>query len=298
MPRQKRQKQVLCDVLCGFLLPEGYGGHEHEWLHLDIDFCVCRLCGKEHACTLDAHGECIVEVCDNRQRVCTLTGYVLSTTELCLEWGGTERVCFENRVVQKMKQAKKYSLACALPGLDLVEQVHQVVAELLQSERTVACAQKEAERKVAKQAMTFMKIMREHGRDHLRRRPCMLYAVAQMHWAYRKVRTVSVGKPCLLESIVQQCTENITCLLQTHGWVRVQKQLSQHTRRKEFICSMLYLMRMGITYRQRCLLPCVPELELLLPQQIFLPTVFDIRSKSITEGENIMKLDIRRCPLN
>ena len=107
-----------------------------------------------------------------------------------------------------------------------------------------------------------------------------------------------MGKPCLLESIVQQCTENITCLLQTHGWVCVKKQLSQHTRSKEFICSMLYLVCMGITYRQCCLLPCMPELKLLLLQQIFLPTVFDISSKSITEGENIMKLDIRCCPLN
>ena len=70
----------------------------------------------------------MVEVCDNLQWVCTLTGYVLSTTKLCLEWGGTEHMCFENRAVQKMRQVKKYSLVCALPGLDLVEQVHQVVA--------------------------------------------------------------------------------------------------------------------------------------------------------------------------
>ena len=35
-----------------------------------------------------------------------------------------------------------------------------------------------------KQAMTFMKIMHKHCCDHLRRLPCMLYTVAQMHWAY------------------------------------------------------------------------------------------------------------------
>ena len=72
----------------------------------------------------------------------------------------------------------------------------------------------------------------------------------------------------------------------------------QHsTRGREFICSMLYLMRMGITFRNQTILQRVEVLNQLLPLQVFLPSVFKIRAKSITEGENIIKLDIQRMPL-
>jgi hypothetical protein len=54
---------------------------------------------------------------------------------------------------------------------------------------------------------------------------------------------------------------------------------------------------MGITYQNRQLLPRVDILHELLPLQVLLPPIFNIRAKSITEGENIIKLDIRRMPL-
>ena len=45
-------------------------------------------------------------------------------------------------------------------------------------------------------------------------------------------------------------------------------------RAREFICSMLYLMRTGITYQRRCILPRVEDLNALLPLQVFLYRVF------------------------
>ncbi len=72
----------------------------------------------------------------------------------------------------------------------------------------------------------------------------------------------------------------------------------QHASRgKEFVCSMLYLMRMGITFRNQTILQKVEILNELLPMQVFLPSFFNIRAKSITEGENLIKLDIQRMPL-
>lgn len=101
----------------------------------------------------------------------------------------------------------------------------------------------------------------------------------------------------LLERVIQICVENITRLIRAHGWHRVHRQLQHATRGKEFICSMLYLMRMGITFRNQNILQKVEVLNELLPMQVFLPTVFNIRAKSITEGENLIKMDILRMPL-
>ena len=61
---------------------------------------------------------------------------------------------------------------------------------------------------------------------------------------------------------------------------------------------MLYLMRMGITFKNQNILQKLEILNDLLPLQVFLPTVFNIRAKSITEGENIIKLDIQRMSLS
>ena len=60
---------------------------------------------------------------------------------------------------------------------------------------------------------------------------------------------------------------------------------------------MLYLMRMGITFKNQILLQKMEILNELLPLQVFLPAVFKIRAKSITEGENIIKLDLQRILL-
>lgn len=101
----------------------------------------------------------------------------------------------------------------------------------------------------------------------------------------------------MLERVIRICVENITRLIRTHGWHRVHRQLQHATRGKEFVCSMLYLMRMGITFRNQNILQKVEVLNDLLPMQVFLPSVFNIRAKSITEGENLIKMDIQRMPL-
>ena len=100
-----------------------------------------------------------------------------------------------------------------------------------------------------------------------------------------------------LERVIGICVENISQLIRLHGWHRVNRQLQHATRGKEFVCSMLYLMRMGITFRNQNILQKVEILNDLLPMQVFLPSIFNIRAKSITEGENIIKLDIQKMPI-
>ena len=100
-----------------------------------------------------------------------------------------------------------------------------------------------------------------------------------------------------VQQTIRRCVENIVRMIGQHGWFRVRRQMKQSARAREFVCSMLYLMRTGITYQRRCILPCVEDLNVLLPLQVFLHRVFHIRPKCITEGENIIKLDTRRFVL-
>jgi hypothetical protein len=101
----------------------------------------------------------------------------------------------------------------------------------------------------------------------------------------------------ILQRVIRICVDNICNLIQKYGWLRVDRQLQHSSRGREFICSMLYLMRMGITFKNQNILQRMDILNRMLPLQVFLPSVFNIRAKSITEGENIIKLDLQRIPL-
>eukprot|EP00961_Rhodomonas_salina_P194515 2625998-Rhodomonas_salina.1 len=67
------------------------------------------------------------------------------------------------------------------------------------------------------------------------------------------------------------------------------------TKKREFACSMLYLMRNGVDARGECILPKLEIMSSILPLETFLPEHFKIRSKSITEGENLLKIELQHA---
>jgi phosphoribosyl-dephospho-CoA transferase len=176
--------------------------------------------------------------------------------------------------------------------------VERVVVELLQSDKNGVCARQEKEKCEVKEHALFCRIVRELAQNKKtnRWRPNVLCIVAQVVYGCRRQRE-EVGKNVSVGEVVKKCTESITGLIVQHGWVRVWRQIQNYARGREFIASMLYLMRMGITFQKRQILPKMTVLNALLPIQALLPSVFKIRAKSITEGENIIKLDIRKIPL-
>jgi hypothetical protein len=171
------------------------------------------------------------------------------------------------------------------------------VREILASEKTEQCMIQEKKRYDTKISALFSKALREASHDHKCVRPNMVLLYSQVEYHCRKNRRASLRLGVNIESVIDNCTESITSLLILFGGVRVSKQMQNSARCREFICSILYLMRMGITYQNRQLLPKVEALNYLLPLQVLLPVIFKIRAKSITEGENIIKLDIRQMPL-
>ena len=52
-----------------------------------------------------------------------------------------------------------------------------------------------------------------------------------------------------VQQTIRRCVENIVRMIGQHGWFRVRRQMKQSARAREFVCSMLYLMRTGITYQ-------------------------------------------------
>lgn len=293
--RQKDHEQykaLFCEVVggvFGLLFPEGYAGcGEHEWKQLDSGFCVCRHCGYSHTC---CQGQCPeIVVSDRGERVCSITGCVTLECEM-----RPERASFE-----RMGPSSCHGIIHVphSSSSHLRDHVHTVVVELLLSDKNQLCAHQEQARYEAKEQSYLGKALREWIQAHSNIRPNLLFILAQVCFNGKKNRTATtIHTADVLYHVVEQCTESITRLILLHGGPRVTRQLQNHTRGREFICSMLYLMRMGITYQNRRVLPKLELLNTLLPLQTLLPNIFKIRAKSITEGENIIKLDIRKIPL-
>lgn len=293
-----------------FLLPPNYPGHEHRWVELDMGYCVCSLCGHEHVCF---RGECPVTESDACERVCTVTGCIVESSEMRAEWDAVERVAmYHPSSAGRATSTPSGEPLCnkGVGGVDVADFVEMVVRELLNSAKTRQCEAEEAQRDHGRAVSALSRLLREAGQA-----PNMVDVEARLSWLCRKSRR-GARHTRVVERVMALCVNSICGLLRTYGWHRVSRQLQHATRGREFICSMLYLMRVGITFQNRCLLQRLDILHDLLPLQVFLPSVFRIRAKSITEvsrrparlgvpltclaaeqGENIIKLDIRRIPL-
>jgi hypothetical protein len=97
-----------------------------------------------------------------------------------------------------------------------------------------------------------------------------------------------------LRALIKYCTDAIANVVIRYNNQHTCKILNSDVRRREFACSMLYLMRNGVDCNGECILPKVDIMSGILPLESFLPEFFNIRSKSITEGENLLKIELRR----
>ena len=64
---------------------------------------------------------------------------------------------------------------------------------------------------------------------------------------------------------------------------------------RTLVFGLLYLMRTGMTAHSVCLMPAIPKLVHLLPNESLLPKLFGFEAKFITEVENRFKFMLRMC---
>jgi len=64
---------------------------------------------------------------------------------------------------------------------------------------------------------------------------------------------------------------------------------------RTLVFGLLYLMRTGISAHSMCLMPALTCLVHLLPNESYLPKLFDFKAKHITEVENRFKFMLRLC---
>ena len=250
------------------------------WEIYDAHQAGCLKCGRQHECKSNAvDNTCPLIQCDDRTRVCSITGYILPEVR-----HGTDEFC--DTVSYAERPGGGGGPACSASG-DIDNEVRCVVASLLQGERAARCRLQENAKQYHRLAQHMQKQMRVFKLAHPGQLPNVCHLLGTAIHQERYWRFIEAAS----DELVNQCAENImACLLELKA--RGVK-LTAGARMQDLVCGMLYMLKHGLIFHGRVLLSAIPEVDRCLPHENKIEAYFGISSKVICMTENEVKLTFR-----
>lgn len=254
------------------LCPRARGFHECQWQCFDSDKAGCTRCGCVHICK---DGECEVTLTEEAS-VCLVTG-------LCVKDKNFAQDDYSDCIAYKGP-----STSCETRNFDYVV-VRQVVSHVLKSDQAQEARDSLTDKIIQKITTSIMKQNTSHGN---------LIDIIEQNFdeTLHKFDFPVSLRPEKVESLIDACAHQI-CITMTIA----ESQLGLNVKSTEVrdnIIALLYLMRIGIHVGGVVVLPCVKQLQYLLPSENLLWRFFKCKSKNITETENKYKMRIRLTSLS
>lgn len=249
-----------------------------QWEVYDANQAGCLKCGKHHVCHANSvDSTCPLVMCDDRTRVCDITGFVLPEVrhapgEFC------DTVAYPDR------QSPPPSGHVG----ELESEVRCLVSTLLLGEQARRCREQENAKQYARLSQHLQKQLRIFKLGHAAGElPCVCRVLACAMGQERYWRIIEEAS----EDLVRHCSHRITlCLLQLRSrGVR----LTPGNRLQELVCGMLFMLKHGLVFRDQVLLSAIPEVGRCLPHENKIEMYFGISSKVICMTENEVKLVFR-----
>jgi hypothetical protein len=246
-----------------------------KWEVYDVNQAGCLKCGRQHFCHSNSvDSTCPLVTCDDRTRVCDITGYVLPEVRHAQHE-------YSDNVGAHTDNSKQITVG------ELDTEVYSVVASLLLGDRAKRCREQENAKQYARLAQHMHRQMRVFKLAHPGRLPSVCRLLAQAMGQERYWRFIEEAS----EDLVRHCARNIgLCLLQ----LRVNgTKMTSGTRLQDMVCGMLYMLKHGLIFKDRILLSAIPEVDRCLPHENKIEAYFGISSKVICMTENEVKLMFR-----
>lgn len=275
--RKKRQTFSCCprtlwkQLRSPFVLPPAARGlHTCQWEIFGTGLAGCLLCGEVHVCGI---GSCKERAESEDSEVCVISGLCIRNIQAEEEFTDT-CIGIDNPHLQ--------SNDGQLPSYDVLLEFSR---ELLLSARARECF----ELQKGKLLDRLYRHLQEAEADSAPRTLVDTIALAvQMTATPTTVLTFDTADR---ERLSIQCAQAIDCLLN-----RVQRhiQLSfKHNDMRNTVFGLIFLLRQGVYVGGTCIVPCITNLHLFLPNEGLLERCFGFRAKYITDIENKCKYGFR-----
>lgn len=280
-----------------FLLPPGYGGHEHRWVCIEFGVVGCALCGTVHACQRGSNNVVMCQRVYNEDSssVCEYTAMVLEQNMLLDHTIDVEGYN-KNRERLYADGGARHSARETSYGENVamvIKQVDAMVHAMLYSETAARCRSTEIQRFKRKVDNALQHYISKH-RGH----PLQSDVTRAFEYAVSIVRAVRAPNPLIDPPPVQTFAafkRVIVTLLQTLNIVECSRTRVNAERISVFVVGMLYVAVQGVTAHGVVILHARPELQELLPLQSMLHEFFGLHAKLITENENLLKRFVNAC---
>lgn len=258
------------------LTEKSLGKHVCEWEALGVDTSGCRLCSHVHTC---GYGKCAQVVQTTDALVCEITGVCIRTSNIVESAYSEEVISFGCN--------KTYSGDAARQ--DMYDDIEGIVDELLVSDTAQALAAHEREHYVGKLGNSMQRIINTR---QAAREPVHILDVLQ---ASMRANTEHKRYECFDRA--DRVRVAAACVQQLRTTIPIcNRYLRMNIRRNDMrvvVFGVMFLMRSGICIHDISVLPHIPELVQLLPNESNLVRFFNFKSKFITDIENKFKFHLR-----
>lgn len=255
------------------------------WEVYDAHQAGCLKCGRHHFCHSNAvDNTCPLIECDDRTRVCQITGVVLPEVRHALD--EYHEGVNPSHTHQMMQENPKNPL---IIFQDMNAEVIAVVGLFLTSQRARTCREQENAKQNARLAQHMNRQMKKFKLTNPGTKPNVCWILGQAisqekYWRFMEPAS---------EELVEQSAKHITmCLMDMKG---KGVKITPGARTQELVCGLLYMLKHGLSFRSRIILAAIPELERCLPHENKIEAYFGTSSKVICMTENEVKLVFREC---
>jgi len=253
------------------LSPASIGFHTCDWESFDMGLAGCLLCGSVHKCSLQ---QCrhLVQIED--ATVCEITGCIVHHRNLVANE-------FDDTAMLRNSSSTSHKGQECLAG-----EVERNVRLLLTSQQSMDAHKMELFKTTTKFNALMLSVNPHHE---------TIFSLVEQN-----MRRISSSRVLPNSFNMQQREELLQVVIQNICFLIMSTKCRMpHMLRgldtKTLVFGLLYLMRTGISAHSVCLMPAFTSLVHLLPNESFLPKLFDFKAKNITEVENRFKFILRQC---
>ena len=285
---QKTQEQITfmlwSSVRSPFIIPS-WSIHAHQWEPFDAHQAGCVLCGAHHVCCKEG---CLFTEFENGDFVCPITAYCIP----CIrrgsvpEFTSTQTFGFFSPIVDTKTN-------------NIYQHLHELISthvrRTILSDSVVSSLVKEYETKIKRRTVILTRLCRDgkqcgyQGETY--NTPTMGDIAALLAHKTSNARTPLILSSVEANRVCDHCISIIFRLLKALPCIW------KNTTQPKFyslVVGIVYMMRTGATFNNTTLLPRLQILTYILCHETSMKEALNIRSKTVTEVENIFKLHIRK----